>query len=151
MANAARLPTSSPSRKWIILEAGLLVPAVAVGLSLRQDKLYKAGAEVLLVPQNIANQLTGINHRRSTNRLTGGRRRRPILRAPQVARKTLELAGVNKTATNSRRSRARAPRRTRTCSSSRPGIVTLSPHGRLLAHTPKAFAGFRASSTPPRT
>src|SRR5256885_8263326 len=43
-------------RKWIILQAVILVPAVAVGLSLRQEKGYKATSQVLLVQQNPANQ-----------------------------------------------------------------------------------------------
>ena len=43
-------------RKWIILLAVLLVPAVAVGLSLRQEKVYKATSQVLLVQQNPADQ-----------------------------------------------------------------------------------------------
>ena len=48
-------------RKWIILQAVLLVPAVAVGLSLRQEKVYKATSQVLLVQQNPADQFNGIN------------------------------------------------------------------------------------------
>jgi capsular polysaccharide biosynthesis protein len=45
-------------RKWIILTAGVLVPAAAVAVSLHQQKLYKASAQVLLSSQNLANQLT---------------------------------------------------------------------------------------------
>ena len=49
-------------RKWIILQAVLLVPAVAVGLSLRQEKVYKATSQVLLVQENPATQFgNGIN------------------------------------------------------------------------------------------
>ena len=53
-------------RKWIILLAVLLVPAVAVGLSLRQEKVYKATSQVLLVQQNPADQFNGIKDRKST-------------------------------------------------------------------------------------
>jgi Mrp family chromosome partitioning ATPase/capsular polysaccharide biosynthesis protein len=46
-------------RKWIILQAVLLVPAAAVAFSLHQQTQYQASAQVLLSSQNLANQLTG--------------------------------------------------------------------------------------------
>jgi tyrosine-protein kinase len=46
-------------RKWIVLQALVLVPAVAVAVSLQQPKRYQASARVLLSWQNLANQLTG--------------------------------------------------------------------------------------------
>jgi polysaccharide biosynthesis transport protein len=46
-------------RKWIILQAVVLVPLAAVLFSLHQQKLYQAEAQVLLSSQNLAAQLTG--------------------------------------------------------------------------------------------
>ena len=46
-------------RKWIILQAVVLVPLVALLFSLNQQKLYQAEAQVLLSSQNLAAQLTG--------------------------------------------------------------------------------------------
>jgi len=46
-------------RKWIILQAVVLVPAAAIALSIHQQKLYQASAQVLLSSQNLAAQLTG--------------------------------------------------------------------------------------------
>ena len=46
-------------RKWIILQAAVLVPAEAIGFSLHQQKLYRASAQVLLSSQNLATELTG--------------------------------------------------------------------------------------------
>ncbi|HEY8630189.1 MAG TPA: Wzz/FepE/Etk N-terminal domain-containing protein, partial [Gaiellaceae bacterium] len=46
-------------RKWIILQALVLVPAAAVAFSLHQTKLFQASAEVLLSRQNLAASLTG--------------------------------------------------------------------------------------------
>jgi polysaccharide biosynthesis transport protein len=46
-------------RKWIILQAVIIVPAVAVLLSARQAKQYEACANVLLSYQNLASSLTG--------------------------------------------------------------------------------------------
>ncbi len=46
-------------RKWIILQALLIVPAAAVAFSLHQPELYRASAQVLLSSQNLAATLTG--------------------------------------------------------------------------------------------
>jgi Mrp family chromosome partitioning ATPase/capsular polysaccharide biosynthesis protein len=46
-------------RKWIIVQAVVLVPLAAVLFSLHQQKLYQAEAQVLLSSQNLAAQLTG--------------------------------------------------------------------------------------------
>jgi polysaccharide biosynthesis transport protein len=46
-------------RKWIILQAAVLVPAAAIGFSIHQQKLYRASAQVLLSSQNLATELTG--------------------------------------------------------------------------------------------
>jgi polysaccharide biosynthesis transport protein len=46
-------------RKWIILPAVVLVPVLAVALSLRQQKMYRADAQVLLT-NSVANQITGL-------------------------------------------------------------------------------------------
>jgi Mrp family chromosome partitioning ATPase/capsular polysaccharide biosynthesis protein len=46
-------------RKWIILAALLLVPATAVYLSVRQQKLYESSALVYLSMKDLAGELTG--------------------------------------------------------------------------------------------
>ncbi len=46
-------------RKWIILQAVVLVPLAAVAFSLHQQRLYQASAQVLLSTQNLAAQVTG--------------------------------------------------------------------------------------------
>jgi Mrp family chromosome partitioning ATPase/capsular polysaccharide biosynthesis protein len=45
-------------RKWIVLQAVVLVPLAAVLFSLNQQTLYQASAQVLLSSQNLAAQLT---------------------------------------------------------------------------------------------
>jgi succinoglycan biosynthesis transport protein ExoP len=45
-------------RKWVVLLAVILVPAVAVALSLRQSPRYEAQAQVLLTHQSLAALLT---------------------------------------------------------------------------------------------
>lgn len=47
-------------RKWIMLGTVLIVAAAALLMSLRQEKLYEASAEVLLSRQNLASGLTGV-------------------------------------------------------------------------------------------
>jgi Mrp family chromosome partitioning ATPase/capsular polysaccharide biosynthesis protein len=46
-------------RKWVILQAVVLVPAAALAFSLFQQKQYQGSAQVLLSQQNLGNQLTG--------------------------------------------------------------------------------------------
>ncbi len=46
-------------RKWVILEAALVLPAAALAFSLHQQKLYQASSQVLLSRQNLASSLTG--------------------------------------------------------------------------------------------
>src|SRR3954451_3856623 len=81
-------------RKWIILQAVILVPAVAVGLSLRQEKVYKASSEVLLVQQNAVNQLNNFNDP-STYQQPDRRAQTQadLARVPLVAKSALEIAG----------------------------------------------------------
>src|SRR3954470_6378305 len=81
-------------RKWIILQAVILVPAVAVGLSLRQEKVYKASSEVLLVQQNAVNQLNNFNDP-STYQQPDRRAQTQadLARVPLVATSALEIAG----------------------------------------------------------
>src|SRR4051794_9622608 len=49
-------------RKWIIVQAVVLVPVAAVLFSLHQQKLYQAQAQVLLSTQNLAAQLTNTQY-----------------------------------------------------------------------------------------
>ncbi|TML50082.1 MAG: hypothetical protein E6G21_10135 [Actinobacteria bacterium] len=79
-------------RKWIIAQAVVLVPLVAVALSLHQRTMYRGSAEVLLATQNVANQLNGIND--PTLTLDAGRlaqTQADLARVPAVA----QLALVN--------------------------------------------------------
>jgi Mrp family chromosome partitioning ATPase/capsular polysaccharide biosynthesis protein len=46
-------------RRWTILATVVLVPAIAAFLSLRQEKLYRASADVLVSHQNLPGALTG--------------------------------------------------------------------------------------------
>ncbi len=48
-------------RKWIVLQTLILVVAVVVGISIRQQALYQSTSRVLLSWSNLANQLTNIS------------------------------------------------------------------------------------------
>src|SRR5215216_5959888 len=86
-------------RKWLIAQAIVLVPLVALGLSLHQRKMYRASAEVLLATPNVANQLTGITDpalsQDATRRV---QTQADLARVPDVARETLSLAGLERSA-----------------------------------------------------
>jgi tyrosine-protein kinase len=82
-------------RKWIILQAVVLVPAAAVVFSLHQQKLYRAGADVLLVQQNLGTQLNGITdptvYQQADRK---AQTQADLARSPEVARKALDAAGL---------------------------------------------------------
>jgi polysaccharide biosynthesis transport protein len=87
-------------RKWIILQALLLVPAVAIGLSLRQDRVYEAKSEVLLVQQNPADQFNGVTQNGAQPPDRVAQTQADLARVPEVAKRTLELAGLNRSVDN---------------------------------------------------
>ncbi|MCP9487168.1 MAG: Wzz/FepE/Etk N-terminal domain-containing protein [Gaiellaceae bacterium MAG52_C11] len=86
-------------RKWMVLQAVVLVPAAAIGFSLSQTRLYEATAEVLLSRQNLATQLTGTPD--ATLNLQADRvaqTQAGLARVPDVARRVLRKTGVRMTA-----------------------------------------------------
>ncbi len=85
-------------RKWIILQAVVLVPAAAVAFSLTQEKLYQASSEVLLSRQNLAAALTGTPD--ATLNIQADRiaqTQASLARVPDVARRVLEQTSVEMT------------------------------------------------------
>ena len=77
-------------RRWIILQAVVLVPLAAVLFSLHQQKLYQASAQVLLSSQNLAAQLTGTQStgiNLQPDRIA--QTQAAIARVPQLAQKVL--------------------------------------------------------------
>ena len=82
-------------RKWIILQAVLLVPLAAVALALRQDKVYQASAEVLIEHRNLANVLTGTSGSdiyQSVERIQ--ETQAELASTPKVAERVLEASGL---------------------------------------------------------
>jgi Mrp family chromosome partitioning ATPase len=87
-------------RKWIIAQAVVLVPAAAVALSLHQQKLFRAHAEVLLSQQNLATQLNGLTdptQYQQADRVA--QTQADLARVPAVARQTLDAVGLRKRST----------------------------------------------------
>ena len=88
-------------RKWIILQAVVLVPAAAVAFSLHQRTMYRASAEVLLPTQNVVTALNGINDPsvyQSPDRRA--QTQADLARVPQVARDTLRRSRLNRSVDN---------------------------------------------------
>lgn len=80
-------------RKWIIVQAVVLVPLAAVLFSLQQTKLYEAESQVLLSAQNLAAQLTntqstGINLQPDRIAQTQA----GVARVPEIAARVIEIA-----------------------------------------------------------
>ena len=86
-------------RKWIILQAVVLVPAAALAFSLSQTKLYEASAEVLLSNQNLAAALTGTpDLARNLQADRVAQTQASLARVPDVARRVIEEVGADLTA-----------------------------------------------------
>ncbi len=88
-------------RKWIILQAVILVPLVAVAFSLHQRSMYRASAEVLLPTQNVVTALNGVND--PTVYQSPDRRAQTqadLARVPAVARDALRRAGLKRSVTD---------------------------------------------------
>lgn len=81
-------------RKWIFLQAVLIVPVVAVALALREPPVYQASAEVLLNRQSLATQLFNINDPAAWDPSRIAKTQASIARVPEVARRALAAAGI---------------------------------------------------------
>jgi polysaccharide biosynthesis transport protein len=82
-------------RKLVILIPALLAPVVVLLLSLAQNPLYQARAEVLLGQENLANALTGTPDTtplQPADRLA--QTQASLARVPEVAERTLRAVGV---------------------------------------------------------
>jgi succinoglycan biosynthesis transport protein ExoP len=77
-------------RKWMIIQAVVLVPLAAILFSLQQTPMYQATADVLLSRQNLANTLNGIQDPSvytQADRLA--QTQADLARSPEVARRVL--------------------------------------------------------------
>ena len=82
-------------RKWVILLVVLLTPASAVWLSLRQEPLYEASAEVLLRHENLAASLTGLDDATfSQNPVRLTDTQAELARVPAIAERVLQANGI---------------------------------------------------------
>jgi tyrosine-protein kinase len=94
----AGLVTVLRRRRWALVLPLLIVPAVAVLFSLRQDPVYEADAKVLLSRQNLAASLTGTQDPNAFLGIEGAdrvaRTQAELARTPELARRVLRSVGV---------------------------------------------------------
>jgi Mrp family chromosome partitioning ATPase len=82
-------------RKWVIVQAAVLVPVVAVLFSMRQPAVYQACGEVLLSSQNLATSLTGVQDPTVyIQRDRAAQTQADLARVPEVAKRALRSAKV---------------------------------------------------------
>jgi polysaccharide biosynthesis transport protein len=82
-------------RKWIILQAVVLIPALAVVLSLQQEPVYESSAEVYLSRQNLAAPLAGLPDQTAfQDPVRFGQTQADLARAPELLERTVEAAGA---------------------------------------------------------
>jgi succinoglycan biosynthesis transport protein ExoP len=82
-------------RKWIVVQAVVLVPLVAALVSVRQPAMYNASARVLLRAQNLPANLEGVYDPTQQNATRVASTQAQLARAPEVARKTVSAAGLS--------------------------------------------------------
>lgn len=82
-------------RKWIFIQALVLVPAAAYLISTQQTPEYSASSEVLLSRQNVAAALSGIpNTEGSQNPERMAETQSQLARVPELASRVLRTAGL---------------------------------------------------------
>lgn len=75
---------------WLVVLTTAIVTAAAIGLSVRQEALYRASADVFVGSENYSADLTGSFNRDPVRELSTQAR---LARLPAVAIRTLEIAG----------------------------------------------------------
>ena len=84
-------------RKWIILQAVVLVPLAAVAFSLHQQSRDEASAAVLLSQQDLAAQLTGTSVYNASTPDREAQTQAALARVPAVAQSAIGAAHVHMT------------------------------------------------------
>lgn len=86
-------------RKWVIIQSTLIVAVVAFVVSTRQADVFRAGADVLLTRTTISNAVTGVtNPDVYTTPERYAATQAGLARAPEVARRAVLIAEVDRTA-----------------------------------------------------
>lgn len=82
-------------RKWILVQPIVVVPLLAVLVSVREPALYQASAQVLLRQENLAANLSGVDDptQFSASRIVVTQTE--LARVPEVARRALQAAGLS--------------------------------------------------------
>jgi Mrp family chromosome partitioning ATPase/capsular polysaccharide biosynthesis protein len=81
-------------RKWIMLTPLVIVPLVAVLLSMREQPLYQDSAEVLLNRQDIVASLTNIEDPSLVDADRNAQTQAQLARVPEVAQRVVEALGL---------------------------------------------------------
>jgi Mrp family chromosome partitioning ATPase len=86
-------------RKWVVIQALLIVPLTAVLIALRQDAVYSASSEVFLSRQDIGSQLLGLtNSNLYTDPERFAQTQADLGRSPELAERVVKAAHVDESA-----------------------------------------------------
>jgi Mrp family chromosome partitioning ATPase/capsular polysaccharide biosynthesis protein len=86
-------------RKWIIIEAVVIVPLAALAFSLHQQAQYQGSAQVLLSQQDLANQLTATPSYNNVPADRQAQTQAELARVPAVAQQALKATRTPMSAT----------------------------------------------------
>jgi Mrp family chromosome partitioning ATPase/capsular polysaccharide biosynthesis protein len=87
-------------RKWIIVQAAILVPLAVVLVSLQQKPVYEGTADVLLSRQNLATSLSGVQDNSAYDSERSAQTQADLASSRDVARRALIAAKANLTTTD---------------------------------------------------
>jgi capsular exopolysaccharide synthesis family protein len=87
-------------RKWIIVQAALIVPLAALAFSLHQQSQYQGSAQVLLSQQDLSSQLTGAPNYTNDPADRQAQTQASLARVPDVAQRAINTAHVQMTPTD---------------------------------------------------
>jgi succinoglycan biosynthesis transport protein ExoP len=85
-------------RKWIIVQAVVLVPLAALAFSINQPAQYQGSAQVLLAQQDLANQLTGTPTYSNAPADRVAQTQASIARIPAVAQSAIDATHIHMSA-----------------------------------------------------
>jgi Mrp family chromosome partitioning ATPase/capsular polysaccharide biosynthesis protein len=87
-------------RKWLIIEAVVIVPLAALAFSLHQQPQYQGSAQVLLSQQDLANQLTATPSYNNTPADRQAQTQAELARVPAVAQQAIKATRTPMSATD---------------------------------------------------
>ena len=136
-------------RKWIVLQAMIIVPLLAIVITARQDELWETQAQVALDREGLADALTGVTTDQGVDEFNQILNREAVVaKSSAVADRVVESTARGSPATTSRRTRRSRSTSAPACSTSTAAARTRRPRRAWRrSHAEAYLANRRALAT----